>query len=81
MNQEFLGIKMLADQGNVDAICCLGVSYEHGIYSEKNEEMAFYYIEKAANLGHLLATELLARYYLNGYGVEKDEKKSFFYQK
>lgn len=52
----------------------LGSCYQQGIGVEKNEEMAFYYIEKAANLGHLLAIELLARYYLNGYGVEKDEK-------
>ena len=41
MNQEFLGIKMLADQGNVDAIFGLGVSYEHGIYSEKMKKWRF----------------------------------------
>lgn len=39
INNDFLMIKMLADQGNVDAILALGIAYEHGLYTEKMKKL------------------------------------------
>ena len=46
-------IKKAADAGDTNALCMLGLYYQDGIGTSKNEEKAFQCYEKAADEGHV----------------------------
>ena len=43
--------------------------------------MAFYWYEKAANNGNIIAMYNLGRYYKHGMGVEKDLERAIYWYK
>ena len=75
-NKDFLAMKMLAEQGNVQAIYGVGINYLEGVYTPKDEKLGISYVEKAENLNYLPAIEYLGLCYKNGCGTVKDDKKA-----
>ena len=65
-------MKDLAEEGNEEAQCYLGICYENK-YMPKE---AFYWIEKSANKGNLNAEYRLGSYYQVGYGVNTNFVKA-----
>ena len=55
----------------------LATIYLYGIGAEKDIDKGLNFAKKAAANGDLLGVNALGVCYLNGYGVEKDEKKAF----
>ncbi|EXX61269.1 Skt5p [Rhizophagus irregularis DAOM 197198w] len=55
----------------------VGLCYDHGYGTIKNEKLAFEYYEKAANNGIIDAVYNLGISYKNGEGIEKDHNKAF----
>ncbi|RGB24949.1 kinase-like domain-containing protein, partial [Rhizophagus diaphanus] len=56
--------------------------YRNGEGTEKNQEKAFYWCQKAAENSYNLAQRTIANYYYNGEGTEKNLEKAFYwYQK
>ena len=74
---EFKLIKKDADAGNVPALCILGMFYQSGVGTSKNEEKAFKCYEKAADKGYMPALNMLGTCYQNGTGTSKNEEKAF----
>jgi len=78
-NRQFdLALKyyeMAAEYGEIHAISNLGYIWYYGRTGEKNYEKAFYYFNKASEMGDIIAAYKVADMYKNGYYVEKDETK------
>eukprot|EP00984_Skeletonema_dohrnii_P034284 scaffold33516_cov111-Skeletonema_dohrnii-CCMP3373.AAC.2 len=60
-----------------DPVAIREIGMKHG--NNGDYELAFEYLTKAAELGDALAHYLLSLFYRDGQGVEKDEKKGFYY--
>lgn len=69
-------LERLAKQGNVDAQCYLGSSYEFGKGVEQDDSKAIKWYKKAAKKNKDYALEHLAKYYETGKGVKRDLKKA-----
>ena len=67
--------EMAAEYNNRYAITDLGYIWYYGRTGEKNYEKAFFYFNKAREMGDLIAAYKAADMYRNGYFVEKDERK------
>ena len=67
--------ELAAEYGLTEAMTCLGYIWYYGRTGEKNYEKAFYYYDKAARKGDVVASYKVADMYRNGYFVEKDLDK------
>lgn len=67
--------EMAAEHGNLYAISNLGYVWYYGRTGEKNYEKAFYYFNKARQMGDLIAAYKVADMYKNGYYVERSLEK------
>ena len=67
--------ELAAGKGNLSAISNLGYIYYYGRTGEKDYEKAFYYFDKAWEMGDMTAAYKVADMYKNGYYVKKDERK------
>lgn len=67
-----------ADEGHIEAVCHLGYLYFGGEPQiTRNSKKALSCFEKCAEAGMSKAKYELARFYLEGIGGKKDEKKAF----
>lgn len=74
--------KKAADIGFPDAFYDVGLLYDHGFGVNKDMPEAARWYEKAAKLGQVSAMKQLSSLYNTGEGgVEKDNKKSFYWNK
>jgi TPR repeat protein len=76
---DFDGLKKLAEKGNVDAQYYLGWKYEAGKGVPQDYKQAAYWFTKAAEQGHANAQLVLAGMFFYGKGVEKDYKQAVFW--
>ena len=67
--------ELAAEYNNLYAISNLGYIWYYGRTGEKNYEKAFYYFDKARQMGDIIAAYKVADMYKNGYYVEKDYEK------
>ena len=67
--------ELAAEYNNLHAISNLGYIWYYGRTGEKNYEKAFYYFDKARQLGDMIAAYKVADMYKNGYYVEQDYEK------
>lgn len=67
--------EMAADQGDPDALNCLGYIWYYGRTGQKDYAKALDYFSKAARTGNLQAAYKVADMYKNGYGCVKDYEK------
>ena len=68
--------RQLAENGNPEAQCELGVAYMQGFGLTRDERKAVQYFELAANAGHGLAQFNLAVAYILGQGIAQDRRKA-----
>lgn len=75
-------VKPCADQGNIDAICNMGILYKDGIGVKQNFNKAFEYFETSALADHDKALYALGYFYMKGLGsIDQDyEKAVSFYE-
>jgi len=74
-------VKPCADQGDIDAICLMGILYKDGIGVEQDFDKALEYFEESAILNHDKALYALGYFYMKGLGsIEQDYEAavSFF---
>lgn len=67
--------ELAAEYNNLYAISNLGYIWYYGRTGERNYEKAFYYFDKARQMGDVIAAYKVADMYKNGYYVEKDYEK------
>ena len=67
--------ELAAEYHNLYAISNLGYIWYYGRTGERNYEKAFYYFDKARQMGDLIAAYKVADMYRNGYYVEQDYGK------
>lgn len=67
--------ELAAEYNNLYAISNLGYIWYYGRTGERNYEKAFYYFDKARQMGDIIAAYKVADMYKNGYFVEKDYGK------
>ena len=67
--------ELAAEYGNRYAISNLGYIWYYGRTGEKNYEKAFYYFDKARQMGDIIAAYKVADMYKNGYFVDQDYEK------
>lgn len=67
--------ELAAEYNNRYAISNLGYIWYYGRTGEKNYEKAFYYFDKARQMGDIIAAYKVADMYKNGYYVEMDYEK------
>ena len=67
--------ELAAEYGNRYAISNLGYIWYYGRTGEKNYEKAFYYFDKARQMGDMIAAYKVADMYKNGYFVNQDYEK------
>ena len=73
-------VKPCADQGDIDAICNMGILYKDGIGVTQDFDKSFEYFKKSADLGHEKAKYALGYFYLKGLGsTEQDYEKAVAY--
>ncbi len=75
----FTELKEKSDKGNAEAQFFLGLFYNNGIGTLKDEKKAFTLYQKSAEQGHVVAQCNLGLCYVNGIGTSKDTKKAFFW--
>lgn len=74
-DSSFFELQKLANSGNAQAQSKMGDVYLYGEYNEQVDYLnAFNWYTKAAAKGDSIAKFNLAIMYLNGFGVEKNEK-------
>ena len=67
--------EMAAESNNIYAVSNLGYIWYYGRTGTRDYEKAFYYFDKAAKMGDMIAAYKVADMYKNGYFVEKDKEK------
>lgn len=67
--------ELAAEYGNRYATSNLGYIWYYGRTGEKNYEKAFYYFDKARQMGDIIAAYKVADMYKNGYYVDQDYDK------
>lgn len=72
---------MAATQGNSSAQYNLGICYQYGRGTQKDETEAFSWYTKAANDGHVSSQLKLGDMYLSGEGTGKDETEALNWYK
>lgn len=73
---SFQQLKNLAQQGDPDAQCQLGVMYNTGNGVKQDFKQAFKWLSKVADLNYAEAQYHLGLIFDNGYGVEQDTLKA-----
>lgn len=68
-----------AELGNAESQYNLGVCYQFGYGTEKNDSIATAWYLKSAEQGWTDGEYKMSYAYINGTGIEKDEKKAFYY--
>ena len=68
--------RISANMGYAESINRVGIFYEYGKGTEKNETMAMEYYKRAAKLGLAVAQSNLATCYKVGRGCEQDLEKA-----
>lgn len=82
LDRAFYWINKAANGGILEAKFNLAWFYETGTVVEKNQSLAFKYMQELYDLGYLPAANNLGQYYQKGIGVKKDLKQAIlFYQK
>jgi TPR repeat protein len=76
---ELKDLKIKANQGDAIAQTSLGLMYQEGEGTPKDEKKAFYWYSKAANQGLAIAQASLGLMYEDGEGTPKDEKQAFYW--
>ena len=66
--------ELAAEYNNLYAISNLGYIWYYGRTGERNYEKAFYYFDKARQMGDIIAAYKVADMYKNGYYVEQNEQ-------
>ena len=61
-----------ATKGDTEAMVGMGLMYQVEL---KNGSKAFYWMQKASNLGNAEGTYWLGKFYINGYGVNEDRNE------
>ena len=81
VNEEFdiARLRALAELGNEDAQCQLGVCYKFGLGVEEDEVQAATWYGKAAESGNADAQCILGNCYKEGYGVEQDDDMAVYW--
>lgn len=67
--------EMAAEAGNLYATSNLGYIWYYGRTGQKDYKKAFYYFDKARQMGDLISEYKIADMYKNGYYVKKDPEK------
>jgi TPR repeat protein len=67
-------LRPLADAGNAEAQCRLGILYAEGVGVRPNDALAASWLRRAADQGHGEAQYHLGRMYLAGRGVPDDRR-------
>ena len=67
--------KKAVELGHTEAIWQLGRMYEFGIGVDVDEDEAFYYYKKGADVGDAFSIDSLAECYRKGIGTVPDMKK------
>ena len=62
--------KVLCEMGHINSCVFLSKMYESGI--NEDEELAFYWVKKAADLGYTKGAVVVGNYYRYGIGVKKN---------
>lgn len=71
-----------ADQGYPEGMFMLHVCYVEGLGVPKNVQKSNYWMEQAAQCGHLVSQKSLGKKYMDGTDVEKDlQKAAYWYEK
>ena len=76
---KFEETKAMAEQGNADAQCNLGLCYWSGKDVEYDAPQAFYWFRQSAEQGYASAQYWLGCCYKNGEGVKKDKPQAFYW--
>ena len=69
---DIAGIRLSAEQGNVEAAYYLGMIYINGTGVPRDEVKAFNWIKTAAEKGYAPAQDSLGIMYVNGQGVQRN---------
>ena len=64
-------LKKLAELGYILAQTKWGENYEYGLYTDQNDDNAFYYYIKAAEQGDANSQFKIGSFFWNGKGVKK----------
>ena len=75
-DESFKWYERASAQDNAEAICGLGICYQNGYGTEKDETRAFQLFLKASEMGLLEAQFQLAEAYHFGKGILRDDKKA-----
>jgi hypothetical protein len=76
---ESVDYHLLAEQGDAEAQCKLGVMYSIGDDVEQDNEQAVVCYRKAAEQGHATAQYNLGVMYANGSGIEENDEQAVFW--
>ena len=66
-------LKLSADQGNLGALCDLGMAFYEGYVAPKSFVKAFTFSEKSATGGYQMAMYVLSGLYYRGHGVAQND--------
>ena len=66
-------LKLSADQGNLGALCDLGMAFYEGYVAPKSFVKAFTFSEKSATGGYKMAMYVLSGLYYRGHGVDQSD--------
>ncbi len=80
-NLDINGVKTLAQQGDSEAQCDLGLCYYNGEGVRQDYERAAYWWSKAAKQGHVDSMNNLGLCYDYGHGVEKSKAQAIYWYK
>ena len=69
-------LKKLAELGYIPAQTKLGENYEYGLYTDQNDDNAFYYYIKAAEQGDANSQFKIGSFFWNGKGVKKNYEQA-----
>ena len=76
-NMSFDEIKRLAEQGDAEAMCRLGICYLNGESVDKNYISAFEWFKKSAKLGCVDAMNRVGVRYFQGQGTSQNNEEAF----
>ena len=77
IKEEIKNLRKLTEQGYAPAQYNLSLMYSNGVGTERNLELAFYWMQESAKQNFFLAQHNLAMMYYKGEGVEKNLKLAF----
>ncbi len=72
-------LKLLAERGDAYTQYCLGDMYARGIGVAKDDQEAFYWLDKAATQGYAGAQQKIGEKHLEGSGVPRDLVQAYMW--